>query len=175
MSIGAVRIVNGRVLHSERFDELIDPGRPVPARSTVFHGLTDKMLQGKPPIIEVLPAFAHFVGDSVLVAHNAAFDMKFIALKEDECGVSLTNPVLDTVLLSAWLHDHTHKHTLDDLAKRFGIIINARHSALGDSQATAEVFIRLVAQLATRDVHTLSQALRVSSKMTHIKRLQKTY
>lgn len=175
ISIAAVRIVNGRILKTECFDELINPGRRVPERSTVFHGITDDMLVGKPTVTDVLPRFEQFVGDSVLVAHNAAFDMKFLSLKSDTCDVTLTNPVLDTVLLSAWLHDHTHKHTLDDLAIRYGLTITDRHSALGDSLATAEVFVRLLEQLSMRNILTLKQALDVSNKMTEIKRQQKAY
>lgn len=175
ISIGAVRIVNGRVLTGECFDELVCPGVSVPAKSTVFHGITDDMLEGKPTIKEILPKFAEFVGKAVLVAHNAAFDMKFIELQSEKCEVNFVNPVLDTVLLSAFVHDHTNLHTLDDLAKRYGIDIEGRHSALGDAMATAHVFIKLVEQLSSRKVTTLNEAMNASNKMTHIKRHQKSY
>lgn len=175
ISMAAVRIVNGRLLPGEYFDELVHPGRKVPPQSTRFHGITDEMLVDKPDIRSVLPQFSRFVGQSVLVAHNAAFDMKFLELKSELCQLRFSNPVLDTVLLSAWLHDHTNKHTLDDLAERYGIDITNRHSALGDSLATARVFLALIRQLESRNVNTLQQALSVSERMTHIKRAQKSY
>jgi len=175
ISVAGVRVVNGRVLSNECFDELINPGRPVPAKSTAFHGITDEMLVEKPDINQVLPRFECFVQNDILVAHNAAFDMKFIELKNEQCQTRFTNPVLDTVLLSAWLHDHSHKHTLDELAKRYGLSIENRHSALGDAQATAYIFCRMIDQLATRGVHTLADAIAVSDKMKHIKKQQKAY
>lgn len=175
IQIAAVRIVNGRLLQGEYFDQLVNPGRDIPAGSTTIHGISNEQVQDKPGIEEVLPGFARFVGHSILVAHNAAFDMRFLELKSDVCGVRFDNPVLDTVLLSAWLHDHSQHHTLDDLAQRYGIIIESRHSALGDSMATAQVFLRLLKQLASRDVLTLSEAITVSERMTHIRRAQSAY
>jgi|GEM_PF-781933 len=175
ISIAAVRIVNGRVLTGECFDELIHPGKSVPARSMVFHGITDDMLVGKPSIKTILPQFAEFVGDAVLVAHNAAFDMKFIELQSEYCKVRLDNPVLDTVLLSAFVHDHTNEHTLDDLAVRYGVCIQGRHTALGDALATAHVFVKLVKHLSCRNIYTLSEAIDASNKMTRIKRQQTAY
>ena len=175
ISIAAVRLVNGRILAGEHFNELVNPGRTVPARSTEFHGITDQMLVGRPTINEVLPRFERFVGDSILVAHNAAFDMKFIELKKTQSNITLENPVLDTVLLSAWLHDHTHKHTLDALAERYGLSIENRHSAAGDAMATARIFCLMIKQLSSRGIDTLADALEISDKMAHIKKHQKTY
>jgi len=175
ISIAAVRLVNGRILAGEHFNELVNPGRTVPARSTEFHGITDQMLVGRPTIDEVLPRFERFVGDSILVAHNAAFDMKFIELKKTQSNITLENPVLDTVLLSAWLHDHTHKHTLDALAERYGLSIENRHSAAGDAMATARIFCLMIKQLSSRGIDTLADALEISDKMAHIKKHQKTY
>lgn len=175
ISIAAVRIVNGRVLTGEYFDELIHPGMMVPDSSIAFHGITDQMLADKPGIDIILPHFAEFAGDSILVAHNAAFDMKFIEQQSERCQVQLDNPVLDTVLLSAFVHDHTNMHTLEDLADRFGIDIQGRHTALGDALATANVFIKLVEQLAGRGIFTVGEATSVSNKMTHIKRQQNAY
>lgn len=175
VSIAAVRIVNGRVLSGECFDNLICPGIPVPARSTAIHGITDQMLKGMPGIDKILPKFAAFIGDSILVAHNAAFDMKFLELQSDRCQVKLTNPVLDTVLLSAYVHDHSARHTLDVLAARYGIHIEGRHTALGDALATAHVFVKLVGQLSCRNINSLSEATIASNKIKRIIRQQKAY
>lgn len=177
VSIAGVRIVNGRILRSEAFDTLVDPGRNIPAASTRVHGITQEMVAGAQSANEVLPLFHRFVGDSVLVAHNAAFDMTFLTRNRKAAGVSFDQPVLDTVLLAGHLFGAGESLTLDALAARFGIVIpqEARHTALGDALATAEVLLKLLGLLEARGVVTLDQAIAVSNRQAGLRRRQKGY
>ncbi len=171
ISIGAVRIVNGRLLPSEYFDRLIDPEREIPWQSVQVHGIEPKMLTGQPTIERVLPLFHQFAGDTILIAHNAAFDMRMLQLKEAVSGVTFNNPVLDTMLLSAVVHPGHKTHDLEQIAERVGVSIVGRHTALGDAIATGEVFLKLVALLKSQGIITLKQA-RDASRKTYYARLK---
>lgn len=159
VSLAGVRIVRGRILTGETFNRIVNPGRAIPAESTRFHGLTDEQMVGKPPIEVVLPQFKSFVADAVLVAHNAAFDLKFLRMFEGQSGVRFDNPVLDTMLLATFLDDGASGQSLDDLCRRYGVAIAARHTALGDSLATAALLLHMIDDLERRGVRTLGEAL----------------
>jgi DNA polymerase-3 subunit epsilon len=164
IQIGATRIVNGKLLHHEGFEQLVDPKRPVPAASTRIHGITPEMVQGQPGIREVLTAFHAYAHDTVLVAHNAAFDMRLLQLKEESCGVVFDQPVLDTLLLSDLVHPLQESHGLEALAQRLGVQVVSRHTALGDAIVTAEVFLKLVPLLREKGILTLGQAREAARK-----------
>jgi len=170
IAIGAARIVNGRLLSEETFEQLIDPRRPLSQASIAVHGITPERLVGQPTIAAVLPRFRRFVEDTVLVGHNAAFDMRFLQLKEAQTGVVLDQPLLDTLLLSAVIHPNQESHSLEAIAQRLGVEIVDRHSALGDAVATGEVFLRMLPLLAAAGIQTLGEA-RAAARRTFYARV----
>jgi DNA polymerase III subunit epsilon len=164
IQIGAVRVVAGKLRRQEGFEQLVDPQRDIPAASIPIHGIRPEMVAGAPTIATVLPAFHAFAQDTVLVAHNAAFDMRFLQLKERHTGVRFEQPVLDTLLLSAVVHPQQASHRLEAIAERLGVAVLGRHTALGDAMVTAEVFLKLVVLLAEQGIHTLGQARDAAQK-----------
>lgn len=172
ISIGAVRIVNGRILSEECFDQLVDPRRPVPPESIRIHGIPPERLAGQPTIDQVLPSFQRFAEDTVLVGHNAAFDLRMFQVKATSTGVVFINPVLDTMLLSAAVNPSLKDHNLDAIARRLlGRPIAQRHTALGDALATAEIFLKLIPLLKEMGIVTFAQALAAARK-TYYARLK---
>ena len=171
VSIGAVRIVNGRLLEHEVFEQLVDPGRAMSPEATKITGIDMSMLENQPTIVKVLPAFHQFCADTVLLAHNAAFDMRFLRLKEEATGVRFTQPVLDTLLLSAVIHPDFDAHRLEVIAERMGVSAIGRHTALGDAMMTAEVFLRMIPLLAQQGIRTLGEA-REASQKTYLARIE---
>jgi DNA polymerase-3 subunit epsilon len=164
LSIAAIRIVNCRLLREERFEQLVDPLRTIPWESVQIHGIHPEMLIGQPIIDKVLPGFQRFVENTILVAHNAAFDMRFLQMKEEQTGVKIINPVMDTLLLSAVVHPSHSNHDLEAIAQRLGVRILGRHTAMGDALATAELFLKLLPLLAQNGIYTLKDALAASQK-----------
>jgi DNA polymerase-3 subunit epsilon len=171
ISIGAVRIVNNRLLGNERFEQLVNPRRALRWESVQIHGIRDEMLADQPTIEEVLPRFHKFTEDTILVAHNAAFDMRMLQIKETATGIRFINPVLDTMLLSAVVHPAQDDHNLMTIARRLGINVTGRHTAIGDALATAEMFLKLLPLLAKKGMHTLREARQAAEK-TYYARLK---
>jgi DNA polymerase-3 subunit epsilon len=171
IQIGATRIVAGKLRREDCFEQFVNPQRDIPAAGIPIHGITPDMVAGAPTLDAVLPALHAFAQDTVLVAHNAAFDMRFLELKEARTGVVFDHPVLDTLLLSALVHPQQESHRLEEIAARLGVPVLGRHTALGDALVTAEIFLKLVPLLAARGILTLGQA-REAAQQTYYARVR---
>ncbi|WP_339068951.1 PolC-type DNA polymerase III [Fusobacterium animalis] len=140
IEIGAVKIKAGRIV--DRYSQLINPGRPIPYHITEITSITDEQVANEPKINEVIGKFVDFVGDAVLVAHNAPFDMGFI--KRDikkYLNIDYQCSVIDTLQMARDLFPDLKKYGLGDLNKTLGLALEKHHRAVDDSQATANMFI----------------------------------
>lgn len=171
ISIGAVRIVNGKLLYNDIFEQLVNPHRSLPKRSIKIHGIEPEMLEGQPDIKTVLPQFHNFTDETVLVGHNVAFDMAMLKVKEESTGVKFTAPVLDTLLLSTVVNPEQDSHNIEAITKRLGIDVIGRHTAVGDAITTAEMFMKMIDLLAEKQIFTLKDAVEASKK-TYYARLK---
>ncbi|HUY45282.1 MAG TPA: exonuclease domain-containing protein [Streptosporangiaceae bacterium] len=156
--IGAVRMRGGQV--REEFSSLVNPGRAIPADIVELTGISDAMVALAPPVGEVLPGFLDFARGCVLTAHNAPFDVSFLAAACAGCGLRWpASPVLDTVALARRLlgEDEVPNCKLDTLAGFFGAPAVPRHRALADAHATAAVLAGLLARLTASGVRTLAE------------------
>ncbi|HYJ91850.1 MAG TPA: exonuclease domain-containing protein [Pyrinomonadaceae bacterium] len=154
--IGAFRVRRGEV--TERFHTLVNPEIPIPPFITALTGIDDEMVKDAPVFSDIVGNFLSFVGDSILVAHNAGFDMRFL---NHEIGLvygeyRVANPCLCTVHLSRKLLPNITNHKLKTVADHYSISLINHHRASDDARATAEIFINLLEMLALSGVHDLA-------------------
>jgi DNA polymerase-3 subunit epsilon len=156
VQLGAVRVVNGKVVSGEVFETLVNPGIPIPKRSADVHGISNAMVKDAPGFDDVCAKFHAFAADSVFVAHNAAFDMAFLHKQAPKIDRRFDHPVVDTVLMSAAVFGGSAVHTLDAICDRLGIVIPDahRHTAMGDAVATANAMIAMIAIFEGRGIRT---------------------
>ena len=168
--IAAVRVVNGRIVEGETFDMLVNPGRRIPPASTEVHHITDDMVADAPPVDEALRRFHAFAEGSVLIAHNAPFDMSFLRRRESQLGRRFDQPILDTVLCSAILYGQSADHTLDALCERLHIRIPeaARHTAIGDAIGTADAFRKMIPMLEAAELSTLGALIKAFDRHSRL-------
>ena len=161
--IGAVRVEGLRIV--DRFQMLVDPGRPVPPTIERLTGITAQMLEGAPSIEEAIEPFAEFARDHVLVAHNAPFDLRFLNYERRRVsGRYFTQPWLDTLVLSRrLLRGRIERHNLGSLADWAGTDTRPCHRALPDAEATAESLIALIPLLLERGTLRLDEAVRFAT------------
>ena len=140
IEIGAVKIKSGRII--DRYSQLINPGISIPYHITEITSITNEQVANQPKIDEVIGKFVDFIGDAVLVAHNAPFDMGFIKRDIKEyLNIDLENSVIDTLQMARDLFPDFKKYGLGDLNKSLGLALEKHHRAVDDSQATANMFI----------------------------------
>lgn len=169
VSIGAVRMHGARIYRHLTFDRLVDPGRPIPARSTAVHGISTAMVAGAPPVTEVLPHLAGFVAGTVVVGHCVAFDLGMLEVECRRSGHPWSRPPsLDTMLLAGGLFSQTDQLSLDALAERLGVTVRGRHTALGDALVTAEVFARLLVLMREQGIDSLGAARALAARPQRI-------
>lgn len=155
IEIGAVKVENGKI--TDKFSTFVNPKIPIPFEITQLTGITDQMVIDAPGIETVLSEFLEFIGDSVLVAHNAGFDMGFL---EQNCRYQELVPdftSVDTVAMARILLPTLSKHTLDTVAKSLNISLENHHRAVDDAGATAEIFVRFVEMLRERKIKSLAK------------------
>ncbi len=173
IQIAGVRIVNRRLLSGEVFEALVNPGQPIKQGSIRFHGITDAMVAGRPPIEVVLPLFHRFAHDAVLVAHNAAFDMAFLRRAESDAGVTFDQPVLELAFAlgraarsRAGPRPRYHRGTLRHHAARSA-------SGAWRCHGHGRDLLRMLDLLEARGIATLGAALAASEQATALRRRQR--
>ena len=158
MEFGAVRVEHGIVTAS--IDLLINPERPIPPKIVKLTNITNEMLKNKPTIEEAIDKIIEFIGDAIIVTHNAAFDMSFIQDTLERLGrPKLQNPTIDTLALSRYLFPDSKAHRLGVLCKQFDVFYdsNAAHRADYDANVLNEVWQPMIAML-TKKNHELTHA-----------------
>ena len=138
--IGAVKIRNYEII--DTFSQLINPEIDIPEKIQGLTGISNEMVSNMPKIESVLPQFLEFIGGSVLVAHNATFDISFIKESCNNLDMELNNPVLDTLELTRRLFPQLKRHKLNIVAKHLNIKLENHHRAVDDSLATGEILLK---------------------------------
>ncbi len=173
IEIGAVKVMDGAIV--DRFSTFVNPDVPIPFEIEKLTGINDSMVLPYPGIREILPQFLEFCGDSVLVAHNAGFDVGFIAHNAKEQGIPFEPTVLDTVALARHLLPNLNRYKLDTVAKALGVSLENHHRAVDDAGATAEIFVAFVEMLRKMEIETLDQLNELSDLSAEAIRKLPTY
>ncbi|HZG78948.1 MAG TPA: exonuclease domain-containing protein, partial [Paenibacillus sp.] len=156
IEIAGVKMIDGKVV--DEFAKFIDPHEKIPYHITQLTNITDEMVAGAPEESEVIPQFVEWVGDAVLVAHNARFDTGFLQAACKRHGLpEMPNPVLDTLELARLLYPQMKNHRLNTLTDKFKVALESHHRAIDDSKALGEVLTHLLKEADARNMKVLSQ------------------
>jgi DNA polymerase III epsilon subunit family exonuclease len=166
VEIGAVRFrLDGCELAT--FEQLIDPHMPIPADVQQVHGITNRMVRGKPTVDQILPRFIEFLGvpDTILLAHNALFDLGFVAMALLRLGIAYPpHDVFDTLDMARRLYPAWPSHSLEHVAMRLNVANGAEHRALSDACLVKDIFLAMLKDTPT--LKKISELIRVSQPLT---------
>lgn len=169
IQLGAVRISRGRIDDSETFDRLIDPGEPIPAASTVIHGIHDKDVLQAESFAVVKSDFDNWCDDAVMVGYASGFDLAMLKREQQLAGLDWVVPrTLDVRYLVSVVAPNLPDFSLDTIAAWLGVEVHDRHSALGDSLATAKIYLALLPRLRDRGIRTLGEAERACLQFSRV-------
>jgi DNA polymerase III subunit epsilon len=173
VSLAAVPMHGGRIFGADALDRLVDPGRPIPARSTAIHGISDAMVRGAPAIGEVLAELGPLLEGAVMIGHSIGFDRAILRREAERCGLSWRDPVcIDTAQLAAVLLPGLADLNLETVAAELGVSPVGRHTAMGDALTAGEVFARLLPLLELAGARTLADAEALAARAVHLRRAQ---
>ena len=155
IEIGAVKVINGEI--TDRFSSFVNPQVPIPFEIEKLTSINDEMVMDAPVIEKVLPEFLSFCEGTVLVAHNASFDISFIRENAQRQQLPFDFTYVDTVGIARVLLPHQAKHTLDAVSKTLGISLENHHRAVDDAEATAQIFVKFTDMLLKDGKDTLEK------------------
>jgi len=157
IEIAGLRLENGEILEEKNFVALVNPERDIPWEAKQVNKIEESDVQSAPTIDLVLPQFLEFAKDSILVAHNARFDMGFLEQEKQHCWGYIDLPeCLCTMQLSRKLYPAEFRHNLDVIARRFNLEIpEARHRALPDVILTAQALLKMIEEHNIQDIEDL--------------------
>lgn len=165
LQIGAIRLRGQQILAGEKFNRLVNPGIPIPARSTVIHGIEDGDVLTAAGFAEVYNGFRSFIGSAVVIGHNIDFDYGVMAQECARAGLVWSAPLaLDVRILARLAAPQLASHSLDALSDWLGLKNSRRHDALADAIAAAEIFIMLLPRLRDAGIRTLGEAETASAQ-----------
>ncbi|MFD3156560.1 PolC-type DNA polymerase III [Haloimpatiens sp. FM7330] len=155
IEIGAVKIKNGKIIES--FNEFVNPGVNIPNRIIELTGITNTMVKNAENISSILPKFIEFIGDSVVVAHNADFDTSFIKKNCSDLNIGFDNSIMDTIPLCQYLFPELKRYKLNTICKHLGISLENHHRAVDDAKATGEILLECLRILKERNILSLDK------------------
>ena len=168
--IGIMKVKNGEVI--DEFECFVNPEKPIPQRVVEVTHITDDMVKDAETIDKVLPKVLDFIGDSVIVAHNADFDVGFLKYNAKQLGLSLENTYLDTLRLAKELFPDYKKYKLGVIAENLGIEVLVAHRALDDVDTTVKVFKVMIEKLKAKGAETLDDIENVFGNTVNYKKLK---
>jgi len=155
IEIGAVKIKNGKI--EDTFGTYVNPGIPIPEKITQLTGINDSHVADAPRIEQILPEFIKFIGESVIAAHNASFDMGFLKKSAGDAGIEIDNTVLDTLQLGRVLFPQLKSHKLNVLASHLDVKLENHHRAVDDARAAGEILLKFFEKLKSMGVKNLDE------------------
>ena len=156
IEIGAVKIKKGSIV--DRFSEFVNPEMRIPYNITELTSITDEMVENAETIEKILPKFLEFCKDSVIVAHNAGFDVGFIKKNARDLGEEFDYPVLDTVPLARYLYPELKKVKLNIVAKHLGVSLENHHRAVDDAKCTGDILLKCFEKIKEeKNINTLKE------------------